>query len=137
MDTSGTQYSRVSQLTTLHHGGSITHKEDGVHFRSRNPQLWSLAGDIDYAGLIEKLTPKVQLLGDEQEIIGILYRRPSMSDNNTVQFSTMEVKNDDDVKLMQDTQSMYEDRVRRPLELYIITRSTIASIRLRACMWRQ
>ena len=126
MDTWGTQYSHESHLTALHHNGTILNKEDGVDFWSPKPQLCRLAWDINYAGLKEKLTPKVQLERDEQEIVRIVYRYPTMGDNNTVHFSAMEVKNDEDVQVMLDSHDIH--KVRCVLQLNVETRRTVAEI---------
>ena len=67
----------------------------------------------------------MQLQGDEQEIVSIIYRFPTMGDNKTIQFSAMDVKNDD-VRVMLDSHDMF--KVRSPLQLYIETRRTVAEI---------
>lgn len=135
MDTPPTQHFSDGYPTKLYTEGSMEYKEDGLYFKSRTTQLCFLPRDINYAGLIQKLTPKVQRYCDEREIFCIWYRRPAMGDNNTVHFSSMELKDDDDVRLMLDTHHMYEDRVRGNIELYILTQRTWAQAERNLCLW--
>lgn len=108
-------------LTAIHHNGVVTTDEHGVVFRSPNHIFCRLNKDITFPLLKEKVERKIFPEGTpRKEVKRIRYRIVICQDDGSIQYDSMEIRNDDEVRTMMELHANVP-MGRQILELYVDT----------------